>query len=241
MPVREALILAVTKMLGGMCIAGLTTEADPVTGLRWVRPVRDHGHVLLGDISTGHGEILRPFDVAELNLVRSRPKPPHTEDWITDFVRHRPRVIRRLEGDRRCAFLEQHLDADPCQVLRSQERSLCLIKPDWIKGTFRLDGYSGQFDARLAFQADGRQYLGSYAKGGVSVTDLKWRALGRSWLPEDGGWTDFEEGDLEARFGIQKVFLVVGLTRSYQGGFWLIIVGVHTVPDYHAIVDPDSM
>ncbi|MFC2046405.1 hypothetical protein ACFLTC_02660 [Chloroflexota bacterium] len=241
MPVQQTLILAVTKMLGGMCIAGMTTEPDPVAVLRWVRPVRAHGHVLLGDITTLDGEVLRPFDVAELNLVHPRPEPPHSEDWITDFVQHRPLVIRRLQGERRATFLSEHVDTDPRHVLESQERSLCLIEPDWYKGVFRLDGYSGQLDARIVFGLDEREYHGSRAKGGFSVTDVKWRALGRSWLPEDGGWTDFDDADLEARLGTRDVFLAVGLTRSYQGGFWPIVVGVHTVPDYQASVDYDNM
>jgi hypothetical protein len=241
MPLQEVLILAVTKMLGGVCIAGVTAEPDPVTRLRWVRPTREHGHVLLGDITTAEGTVLRPFDVVEFNLLRPDPAPPHGEDWITDFVHDRPRVVRRLEGQRRADFLSKHLDSAPCQILASQERSLCLIKPDWVKGCFRLDSYSGQFDARLAFGLDRRPYLGSRAKGGFSVTDLKWRALGRAWLPEDGGWTEFDNGDLEARFGIQEIYLAVGLTRSYQGDFWTIVVGVHTVPDYEAVVDYDNL
>ncbi len=52
MPTQDLLILAVTKMLGGVCIAGMTGEPDPVTGLCWVRPIREFGHVLLGDITT---------------------------------------------------------------------------------------------------------------------------------------------------------------------------------------------
>ena len=241
MPVQQTLILAVTKMLGGMCIAGMTTEPDPVTRLRWVRPVRKHGHVLLGDITTREGEVLRPFDVAELKLVRPRPEPPHTEDWITDFVQHRPLVVRRLQGDRRASFLTEHVDTEPHHVLGTQDRSLCLIKPEWIKGTFRLDGYSGQLDARIAFSLDRREYLGSRAKGGLSVTDVKWRSLGRSWLPEEGGWTEFDDADLEARLGTRELFLTAGLTRSYQGGYWPIVVGVHAVPDYQASVDYDNM
>jgi hypothetical protein len=241
MPVQPTLILAVTKMLGGICIAGMTTESDPVTVLRWVRPVRDHGHVLLGDVTTREGEVLRPFDVAELHLVRPRPEAPHTEDWITDFVQHRPRVIRCLQRNRRATFLVEHVDKAPGNVLNTQERSLCLIKPDRVRGTFRLDGYSGQLDARIAFVLDGREYLGSRAKGGVSVTDLKWRALGRTWLAGEGGCIDFDDAGLKARLGAEEVFLVAGLTRSYQGGFWLIVVGVHTVPDYQAAVDYDNM
>jgi hypothetical protein len=241
MPVREVLLLAVTKMKGGACIAGMTTDPDAVTGLSWVRPTREHGHVLLGDITTPAGEVLRPFDVAELSLLRPRPEPPHAEDWATDFVRHRPRVVRRLEGQRRADFLRRYLDTAPREVLEGQQRSLCLIKPGWVKGCFRLDAYSGKYDARLAFGLQGRTYRGSYAKGGHSVTDLKWRALGRAWLPNDGGWTEFEAGDLEARLGIREVYLAVGLTRSYKGGFWLVVIGVHTVPDYEATIDYENL
>ncbi len=237
MPPCEVLILAVTKMHGGVCIAGMTTEPDPVSGLRWVRPIREHGHVLLGDITTAEGQVLRPFDVVEFRLLRPCPAPPHTEDWVTDFVHHRPRVVRRLEGERRASFLTRYLDTAPRQVLESQHRSLCLIKPDWVKGCFRLDPYSGHYEARMAFGLGRQSYIGSYAKGGLSVTDLKWRALGRGWLPETGGWTDFDVGDLEARYGLQEIYLAVGLTRSYEGTFWPIVVGVHTLPDYEATVD----
>jgi hypothetical protein len=241
MPVQETLILAVTKMLGGVCIAGMTTEADAITGLRWVRPVRAYGHVLLGDITTQEGTALRPFDVVELDLLRPCPAAPHVEDWIADFVHNRPRVVRRLEGQRRADFLQKYQDTAPCQVLDNQQRSLCLIKPNWIKGCFRLDPSSGQFNARLGFGLGQRSYVGSPAKGGLSVTDLKWRALGHAWLPDDGGWTEFDAGDLEARFGIQEIYLAMGLSRSFEGKFWPLVVGVHTLPDYQAAVEYNNL
>jgi hypothetical protein len=235
------LILAVTKMLGGVCIAGMTSEPDPATGLRWVRPRREFGHVLLGDIATLKGELPRPFDVVEFNLIRPNPEPPHTEDWITDFVQQRPRIVRRLEGERRAGFLSKYLDSAPDEVLDSARRSLCLVKPSWVKGCFHLDPLSGDLDARLAFGLHGRTYSGSHAKGGLSVTDLKWRALGRTWLGADGGRTEFETRELNDHFGIQEIYLVVGLTRSFQGSFWPIIVGVHPLTDYQAAVDYDNL
>jgi len=241
MPIKEVLLLAVTKMLGGLCIAGMTTERDPVTGLRWVRPVPEYGHVLLGDVTTAGDQVLQPFDVVKFCLVRPCPDLPHAEDWAVDFVHNRPRIVRRLEGERRAWFLEKYRDRDPGQVLQLKERSLCLVKPDWVKGCFRLDPHSGRFDANLGFGLGGRRYTGSHAKGGLAVTDLKWRALGRAWLPEDGGWVDFDEGDLEARYGVEKVYLAVGLTRSFKGKFWPIVVGVHTVPDFEAEVDYDNL
>ena len=241
MPTQELLILAVTKMLGGVCIAGMTSEPDPVTGLCWVRPVREFGHVLLGDITTPEQEILRPFDVVRFNLIRPRPEAPHTEDWIADFVYERPRIVRRLEGKRRKRFLERHQDTAPLQVLDAQQRSLCLIKPDWVRGCFQLDPPSGDFDARLTFGLDGRTYSGSRAKGGLSVTDLKWRALGRAWLGPGGGRIDFDASDLAEEFGIGSIYLVAGLTRSFQGSFWTIIVGVHTAEGYRTAIDYDSL
>jgi hypothetical protein len=241
MPIQETLMLAVTQMHGGVCIAGMTTEPDPISGLSWVRPIRDGGHVLLGDITTSEGDVLRPFDVVQLRLLRPHANPPHTEDWVTDFVHRRPHIVRRLEGQRRAQFLRKYLDTAPRDVLDRQQRSLCLIKPDWIKGCFRLDGHSGKFDARLAFGLARRKYQGCFARGGLSVTDLKWRALGRAWLPPEGGWTDFDAGDLEARYGIEEIYLVLGLTRSYKGGCWIIIVGVHTLPDYKAEIDYDNL
>ncbi|MBN1140079.1 MAG: hypothetical protein JXM73_26150, partial [Anaerolineae bacterium] len=112
MPAQEILILAVTRMLAGVCLAGMTQEPHSVTGLRWVRPVREYGHVLLGDITTPEATILRPFDVVELSLIRPRPDPPHAEDWIADF-RQRPRIARKLEGERLIKFLHKHLDRAP--------------------------------------------------------------------------------------------------------------------------------
>jgi hypothetical protein len=237
MPTEELLILAVTKMLGGVCIAGMSKQPDSITGLCWVRPIREHGHVLLGDITTRKGKVLRPFDVVEFHLHCPQPVPPHTEDWIADFVHKRPRVVRRLEGDRKARFLSQHVDTAPQQVLDSKHRSLCLIKPDWVKGCFHLDPASGDLDARLAFGLDRRTYGGSHTKGGLSVTDLGWRAFGRSWLGGKGSRTDFDEDDLRTRLGLGEIYLVVGLTRSYQGSFWPIVVGVHTPVDYPAAVD----
>jgi hypothetical protein len=235
--IETLLILATTKMLGGVCFAAMSTVPDPTTGLCWARPVREHGHVLLGDITTDTGHVLEPFDVAELSLVRARGDPPHVEDWIADFVHHRPRLVRRLEGERRAAFLRSHLDGAPSEVFDCQQRSLCLVRPDWIKGCFRLDSHSGQLDARLAFTLGGRRYQGSVAKGGHSVTDLRWRALGRSWLPEAGGWTEFEADELRRRCGIEEIYLALGLSRSFEGSFWPLVIGVHTVPDYRAVVD----
>ena len=236
MPDTEVLILAMTRMLSGVCTAGMTLELDETTGLRWVRPVKDFGTLLLGDLTDAQGRVIQLYDVVSLRLQKPCLDPPHAEDWLTDFVRHRPRLLRRLEGDRRAAFLRDYLDTAPHEVLLAQRRSLCLIQPDQVWGRFTLDAYSGKYEARLAFSLGDQAFLGSASKGGLPVTDLKWRALGRAWLA-GGGRFDFDNDSLCEKLGANEIYLTIGLSRTYQGQVWPLVLAVHTVPDYVAPID----
>jgi hypothetical protein len=64
------------------------------------------------------------------------------------------------------------------------------------------------------------------------VTDLAWRDLGRTWLDARGGQLSLDQPALFARLNAQTLYLVVGLSRSWQGEYWPLVVGVHTVPDW---------
>ena len=231
MPVEQVLILAMSRMRSGICTAGLTTERDAVTGLRWVRPVREFDTLLPGDMTDAKGRLLQCGDVVELNLVTSRPDPPHVEDWVADFIRCRPRLARRLEGERRAKFLAQHLDRQPEDVLVHQTRSLCLVKPEYVQAHFSLDAYSHKYEARMSWTLSG-----DLARTSVSVTDLKWHALGRAWL-ENGGQLTLEHSALVERLRADAIYLTLGLSRHYQGQYWPLVVGVHVVPDYAAAID----
>jgi len=236
MPNTEVLILAMTRMLSGVCTAGMTREPDQITGLRWVRPVKDFSTLLLGDLTDARGRVIQLYDVVSLYLQKPRPDLPHTEDWLTDFVHRRPRLLRRLQDDRRANFFRKYLDTAPHEVLVEQSRSLCLIRPDQVWGRFTLDPYSGKYEARLAFSLGNQVFQGSASKGGLPVTDLKWRALGRAWLA-GGGRFDFDSDSLHEKLGTEELYLTAGLSRTYQGRPWLLVLAVHTVPDYAANVD----
>lgn len=241
MPAVTTLLLAVAKTGGDLLVAGMTTEPDSTTGLRWIRLAREHGPVRLDDITTTEDRVPRPFDVVEFNLLQPRPVPPRTEDWIADFDRERPRIVRHLQGERRSRFLRKYHDTSPRQVLEQQQRSLCLIKPRSVAGSFRRDPGSADLTARLTFRLDGRSYRGSVPKGGFATTDPRWLALGCSWLPDGGGWTEVDDGTLEARYGIEEIYLVIGLSRFYQRRFEPVVVGVHTVPDYQVPATSEIM
>jgi hypothetical protein len=242
MPPQEVLILAMTRMLSGVCTAGFTQQPDPVSHLRWIRPVKEHSSLLLGDLTDADGRVIQASDVIEFHLQRPRSDPPHTEDWITDFIFRRPRLLRRLEGDRRARFLARHLDQAPQDVLgRDPTRSLCLIRPDRLWACFTLDPHSLKYETRIGFILDGIPHRRANSPHGVSVTDLKWRALGRRWLGDHSGRLKLDDGALRERLGAEEIYLALGLSRGYQGQLWLLVIGVHVVPDYPAQIDYDNL
>jgi hypothetical protein len=237
MPTQEILIMAVTRMLSGMCTAGFSHEPHPASALRWVRPVKEHDTLLLGDLTDAARRVIEPGDVVELALSRPRPVPPHCEDWVTDCIHHRPRLLRRLEGERRERFLAEHLDRAPADVLVHSTRSLCLVQPEQAWASFGLDTDSGKYRARLGFTLPGLAHPRASSSQGLPVTDLKWCALGRTWLGAAGGHLALTHAELLARTNAEALYLALGLSRSYEGQCWPLVIGVHVVPDYEIAID----
>lgn len=221
----DLVLLAVTRMLSGVCIGGV-----PPGGGSWVRPVKPFGCPQLGDIRLPGGALMRPFDIVGLHLLKPQPVPPHVEDVLCDFVHPRPELRGCLTGAEREAFLLDCLDPDPAQVWCGGGRSLTLFEPGAVTAAFAFDSYSEKYEARIAWPGYDRP-------GGVPVTDLKWRALGREWVTSGPGNQQYDLPGLCRRLGVERVFLAVGLSRNYQGQFWPIVVGVHTLPEYEATVD----
>ena len=231
MPTQQVLIMAVTEMLSGVCTAGLIYDPQAPGQTRWMRPVKEHDTLLLGDITDTEGRVIRCADVVSLELQRPRPVAPHVEDWVVDLMHHRPRVLRRLEGQRRDTFLARHLDPAPAEVVEQHRRSLCLVHPHNVWAHFRHDPYTGKYEARMGFELAGTQHPKANTPHGIPVTDLAWRAQGRQWLASAGGALQLDQAELLQRLGATDLYLVLGLSRIYQGDYWLMVIGVHPVPE----------
>jgi hypothetical protein len=243
MAAYDVLIMVITRMRAGICTAGFINQPHPASRLRWVRPVKRFEHVLLGDLTdAADGQLLRCCDVVRLNLMEPCPDPPHTEDWLCDFVHKRPRRLRRLEGEHRATFLRDHVDQAPEEVLDAQpSRSLCLIRPDQWWASFQLDSYSLKYEARIGFTLEGVRYPRTNPSSGLPVTDIRWRALGRCWSRSRSGRLTLNQDALLERLAAQEAFLSVGLGRPYQGKIWPLVIGVHLVPDYQIQIDYEEL
>jgi hypothetical protein len=242
MPAQQVLVMAMTHMLSGVCTAGFSRQKDPVSHLRWIRPVKERGTILLGDLTDGDGRVIQPGDVVELHSRQARPDPPHAEDWVTDFIYHRPRLLRRQEGERRARFLAEHLDQAPEDVLGcNPRRSLCLVRPDRLWARFDLDSCALKYQARLGFTLPGAHHPWANSPRGVPVTDVKWRALGRRLLGQTKNTMALDDNALRAKLEAQEIYLSLGLSRGFQGKLWLLVVGVHVVPEYQVEIDYDNL
>jgi len=239
---HEFLVMAMTYMRGGICTAGFIEDPDTTSGLRWVRPVKPFGALLIGDMTDTAGRVIQMGDVVTMNLVRPEPKHVHSEDWLTDFVRQRPRQIRQLTGQKRADFLIKQADQQPGDVLHGQIRSLCLLQPEALWANFSWDAYTQNYAARIGFQLGGKTYPEHNPQRGIPVTDLKWRALGRSWLTQAPCQHLYlDHAALLARLHADTIHLSIGLSRQFEEKIWQLVIGVHPIPDYAVKIDYNQL
>lgn len=246
MPPKEVLIMAMTRMRSGICTAGFVTADDPPGAVAWVRPVKEYGSLLLGDMTDAAGRVVQVGDVVELALRRPRPDPVHSEDWVTEFIRHRPRLVRRLTGAHWADFLSQQVDPAPDEVLLHHRRSLCLVQPTRITAHFLLDRQTGKYEARLTFSLPSPPASVLSGPHNFPVTDLAWRALGRQWLTKMANTGEIvrltlDAAELTQTLAAATIFLSLGLSRTYEGKIWPLVIGVHPAPEITVSIDYEQL
>ena len=246
MPPKEVLIMAMTRMRSGICTAGFVTADDPPGAVAWVRPVKEYGSLLLGDMTDAAGRVVQVGDVVELALRRPRPDPVHSEDWVTEFIRHRPRLVRRLMSEHWADFLAQQVDPAPDEVLLHHRRSLCLVQPTRIAAHFLLDRQTGKYEARLTFSLPSPPDKTLAGPHNFPVTDLAWRALGRQWLAEMANTGEIarltlDAAELTQTLAAAAIFLSLGLSRTYEGKIWPLVIGVHPTPEITVNIDYEQL
>src|SRR5437879_2606149 len=183
---KDLTILAVTKMHGGVCTAGIDREG------KWVRPVRSAtAKQLRRDVITDR--CLLPIDffhggqshlinlgVTRCWLTSHTPEPPHTEDWMLD-LECKPQLIRKLSPDEQAKFLASHAEADLAVLTADGRRSLGLFRPEGFSFSFGLNKTGEDINVRASFAIGGQEFKDA------GCTDLRMRALGRKLLKKSGG------------------------------------------------------
>jgi hypothetical protein len=230
---KDLTILAVTKMHGGVCTAGIDSSGT------WVRPTRPRAtktlktpeqsfitdHCLLPlDFFHGGKPHLVSMGITRFWLAAHRPEPPHVEDWIVD-LKQKPTLIGRLSPEEQESFLAKFAEHDLGVLESAAGRSLALFKADDFVFTFAENKFRGDIAVRASFAIGGREVMD------VACTDLRMRALGRQLLEKRAEPGCILTADDFKRRGKGSVYLAVGLSRLYRAKHWMILVGVHCLPE----------
>jgi hypothetical protein len=234
--VKEITVLAITKMHGGVCTAGIDSAGI------WVRPIRKPSvtethrtaitdYCLLPmDFFHGGRSHLVNLGVTSLHLIGPHREPPHIEDWALDTAM-KPEFVRKLSETEQAQFLASHAKRNLITLDPLQACSLALVRP--IEFSFRFLENAAKDDVvvRAALRVGEQEFKD------VGCTDLRMRALGRSLLAGSKSEpVELTRGDFERR-GKQATYLAVGLSRLYQGKHWPLVVGVHTIPEMDVEID----
>ena len=226
-------ILAVTKMHGGVCTAGIDEQGH------WVRPVRqlriaNYAHagasdycLLPLDFFHGGQSHLVNLGVTQCWLKSPQPAPPHVEDWVLD-VNRKPQLRKKLSLAEQTAFLAAHAETDFTPLLK-HERSLALFQASQFAFHFGWNLTGDDVTVRASCTLAGSEWPD------IGCTDLRMRALGRKLLGQSKTAT-LTQWDF-ARHHKQATYLTIGLSRLHQGKHWPILVGVHTLPELEVEVD----
>jgi hypothetical protein len=229
------LVMAVTALADGVCVACVNENRQ------WVRPTRqqrpDWRQLHVADLKDETGRVV----VQAGNEVRWEVGPPaphavHTEDA---FVGHRaPQLARALGYVELLAWCEYLRRPDLRAFLSSTDRSLMLCRPAHItRAQFSASGKGG-ITARLRFECEGDAE-------DFSVTDLRWRALGRELLARRGAkLLNLSEFELRRQAGIQVRYLAIGRGQAWEeklhplaGAHWPFVINVFTDPPLTQEVD----
>ncbi len=232
--VKEITTLALTRMHGGVCTAGIDADG------RWVRPVRAHAesHQPSKPPREGISDYsLLPIDffhdgqshLANLSVTRfwfteAAPHAPHVEDWTLD-LKTKPQLLSKLSDEEQASFLAGHAESDLAPLIRDHQRSLMLVRPDSFSFSFGMNQSGEDVLVRASFACNGEAF------NDVGCTDLRMRALGRKLLEKaTDGKASLSEEDFKRR-GKQATYLTLGLSRLFQNRHWLLLVGVHSLPE----------
>ncbi len=233
---KELTILALTKMHGGVCAAGIDGDGQ------WTRPVRPHNeskprfeaitdHCLLPiDFFHGGRSHLVNLGVTRFWFSAHTPRPPHTEDWTMDLAR-KPQLVRKLSAEEQERFLAANVEEGLPLLDEKGRRSLALIKPDSFSFSFGKNRSGDDVSVRASFK------VGDVEVCDIGCTDLRMRALGRKLLEKTGGERSLLNDEDFRRRDKQATYLTIGLSRPFQGKHWLILVGVHSVPELEVEID----
>ncbi len=208
----------------------MAASAPPALTRPWNHDaITDHCLLPVDFFHGGQSHLLN-LGVTRFWLTKHDPEPPHTEDWVID-TRRKPQLLRRLSEEEQEKFLAAYARTDLELLQPNGHHSLGLFLPESFSFTFSQNKTGDDVTVRASFAVAGQQVHD------IGCTDLRMRALGRRLLEKSGGAANTLNEEDFRRHGKRATYLAVGLSRLFRDRHWLILVGVHSIPEIEVAVD----
>jgi hypothetical protein len=222
---------------GRVCISGYDEAGSSI------RPVLPHPGIAEQSLKVNGKAIAFPFATIEIDLLKPRPQPPHTEDRLyqpgsVKFVRElseeqRRQILFKTSFDNVAAIFEQPIQRKPGYYVSDGQgpRSIGTIQPHSIFEAIYTPGEKGEGDAwdyRLVF------YDKANERYKLKITDLAWHYYCDSLRSEDNDPPHIAS-EVTTLLKSRIVFLRIGLARGWKefpDRCYLQVTGIHTFPDY---------
>jgi hypothetical protein len=228
-------VMSVTALADGVCVACVDNAR------RWVRPTREGHHgwrqLQVADLKDASGRVVvQVGHEVRWDLGPRAPQAVHTEDVLVG--QWPPQLVRALGYVELLAWCEYLREQDLTAFLSGHDRSLMLYRPGKIHAlSFSATGKGG-IAARLQFQHKG-------LSENYSVTDLRWRALGRALLTRlNKSTVTWSEIELRRHAVVQIRYLAVGRGQPWEGkrhplagAHWPFVINVFSDPPLMQEID----
>jgi hypothetical protein len=215
-------ILASTRMMNGVCVAGVDVEGH------WVRPVKlPDFDFSAQQLSQAGRVVVEPYNEVEFRLGQRLNNSPQSED--VEAVAVAPILIRTLNERELLALMQQKDEyqgvADNGNDLESwlvgMNRSLVLTRVDEVLRAYRNTYSDGRRQRRIVFRVHDK-FLN------LPCTDLRWRRLTRD---------DRDAEALSILKSSKSIYFALGLPRVFREHYYPMVVGVHPLPKLMGDVD----
>lgn len=235
-------ILAVTRKLNGICIAGVNED------LKWIRPTINKPFNP-EDLKLDNGKYVSISNIYAFEFIKHAPEPPQTENYLVDkskVIKH----IKKLNEDERLDLFEnlsENIGSNAMDIttyLKRNNRSLIMLGPVKIVSVHIEE--KNDKKPRIICTLGSSYIRNQIGKTALRCTDLKFRALAKRLLKEKK-LNALTGEKLQDILGFEKVFVTIGLTQPFQPpghnkeDYWPMIIGFHTVPDYKQEIDYDDL
>jgi len=217
-------ILAVSKRLNGVCIAGIGND-------RWIRPTKKE-ELMLDDIRLENGYV-SVGNTYEFHFSGRNPQQCQSENYLMEGSILKKSTLSEDERRRLFTSLCENTFTT-AEALKARNRSLVMLGPIRIDSVY-IHKEEKMKPPEIKFSVNGVEVKGIKDKP-MQCTDLKFWSFARSLLGQRESLT-LDGTEVKKQLRYENMFIIIGLTKLYHGINWPMIISIHTIPDYRQEID----